>query len=125
MYTKSDENMKDEISRFEKQIDSVNTEIANLEEKRREYLRKISDIQKELRRRDADRWKENMSQRKQNVVKYREMSEDVKSDWNQIRETIKNGCYGDHYDRCRECEKNCEMKARELFMKKYNIIKII
>ena len=89
MYTKSDENMKDEISRFEKQIDSVNTEIANLEEKRREYLRKISDIQKELRRRDADRWKEKMSQSKHNVVKYREMPEDIKSDWNQIRETIK------------------------------------
>ena len=32
MYTKSDENMKDEISRFEKQIDSVNTEIGNLED---------------------------------------------------------------------------------------------
>ena len=122
---RSDESLKDEISRFEKQIDSVNTEIGNLEEKRREYRRKISDIQKELRRRDADRWKEKMSQSKHNVVKYSEMPDDIKSDWNQIRETIKDGCYGDPYDGCRGCEKNCEMKARELFMKKYNIIKII
>ena len=122
--TRSDESMKDEISRFEKQIDSLDTEIGNLEEKRREYLRKISDIQKELRRRDADRWKEKMSQSKHNVVKYCEIPEDIKSDWYKIQETVKDGCYGDPYDGCRCCEKNCEMKARELFMKKYNIIKI-
>lgn len=122
---RSDESLKDEITRFEKQIDSVNTEIGDLEEKRREYRRKISDIQKELRRRDADRWKEKMSQSKHNVVKSSEMPEDIKSEWNQIREAIKDGCYGDPYDGCRGCEKNCELKARELFMKKYNIIKII
>ena len=122
---RSDESLKDEISRFEKQIDSVNGEIGNLEEKRREYRSKISDIQKELRRRDADRWKEKMSQSKHNIVKYSEMPEDIKSDWYHIRETVKDGCHGDPYDGCRGCEKNCELKARELFMKKYNIIKII
>ena len=48
------------------------------------------------------------------------MPEDIKSDWYHIRETVKDGCHGDPYDGCRGCEKNCELKARELFMKKYN-----
>ena len=41
-----------------------------------------------------------------------------------MEKKISGGCTGDWYDGCRGCEKRCSQRAKEQFMRKYNIKEI-
>lgn len=122
----------EQIKEYEHHIELLKEEQKKID-KERENLQlrwcevncKIGKCEAAINKIKADAFKLECEEGKHKHVKWKDIPENLKWELQKIEREISGGCNGDWYDGCRGCVHNCGSRAKEKFMQKYNIEKIV
>lgn len=116
--------LKLEIKTYQKEGKDICVKRDKLEKELREWQKKESEAQHQIDEIEAEEFRHEARLGKHKIVKTSELPELIYREWGKIRQKIHDGCYGDEYDGCRGCQHNCDLEAKEAFMKIYGIEQI-
>lgn len=119
------EEYKQQIELLKEEQEKIDKERENLQLKWREINQEICALEKKINTIEIDRFSEECAKGLHKIVKYDDIPNGLWREKTKLFEEISGGCNGDWEVGCRGCVHACERKAREKFMQKYNIEKIV
>lgn len=118
------EELQKQYDDYTAKIDELELNIKKLKETKDSLWDKRYDIEREMENLRDEQWRTEAAEGKHKIVWYSLIPHNIHYEWQQMEKKISDGCTGDWYDGCRGCEKHCSLRAREQFMRKYNIKEI-
>lgn len=119
------EEYKQKIEALKKEQKKIDNERENLQRRWCEVNQEIYAFEKKINTIEADRFREECKKGLHKELKFNELPHDLRWELKQIEKEISDGCTGDWEVGCRGCVHNCGSRAKEKFMQKYNIEKIV
>jgi DNA repair exonuclease SbcCD ATPase subunit len=119
------EEYKQQIELLKEEQKKIDKERENLQLRWCETNQEIYAFEKKINAIEADRFREECKKGLHKELKFNELPHDLSLELMQIEKEISCGCTGDWEVGCRGCIHECSRRAKEKFMQKYNIEKIV